>query len=649
MELAIPVRRRLKPLHGRFVCGSGAALLLVAIIALGLEPANLRAQDCPELAGRWPYGQASSVAISADLGLVITGSVLQTVDLSDPASPELAGELDLPFVGGWVAVSGSFAYLVNGEVLVVDVSDPNSLSFVGKLRTDWNLLGARIVDQRLITRSGSDRVCIIDIQDPSSPIVELQLDHNEIIFDVSVSGDLLILAEFLGGFRVIDIQDPQAINEVGFKQLPDQLLGLAVIGGTAFVTCNRGLYSVDFDDPSNPTLVGFLSTGRSLLRPILLDELLLAIHDFNEFVVIDVGDPTNPTLVAELGGFRYIERLAASGEIALLVDDDVTLVDLSDSLNPTPIGVHRVAGSSAQSVVSGDHAVVASVTELRVFDVADPNTPIVVGELGLGGYGVGIAMAGETVFVAEMEAGLRVVDVSDPTLPTEIGFLEFSPGYLAKVAVSGGYAFVTDSWGIRMIDISDPTQPTTYAYGDCENPHDLVADDDFVYAACGADGLRVFEAWAGLGMQLLGSLVTGAPATGLDLRGDHVFLVDGDLHVIDIGDPMAPVEVGLVELEEDVGDVSVIGSRAYVFSANYHYAESVSVVSIGDPRNPEFLGNIATPGRPRDVDLVNGHLFVADSIGGATVIKGCQFFVDGFESGDVSAWSGTVGLSGATH
>lgn len=620
----------------------GGALPLIVAAAFAVCSLNeapiAQAQGCPEIVGRWPYGPGSSVAIAGDLGLVVTGSVLQTLDLTDPTSPELVGELDLPFVHGAVAVSGSIAYVVRGDVLVIDVGEPSSPVLVETLSTDWDLAGATIVGQRLLTKSRSDQIGVIDIDDPSAPVVELLYDHDKPVFGYTVSEDLLVLAEFEGGFRVLDISDPQAVQELGFTQLPDQLLGLAVTGRTAFITGSWGLYSVDFDDPSEPTLVDTFPTDWFLFRPILLDDLLLVIHDDTELMVIDVGDPTNLTLLAELSGFLGIGRIAAFERLALLVDDDMTLVDLSDPETPTPVGVYRLAGSSIQSAEVGDRIVVASATELRVFDTNDPGLPTVVGELDLGGYGTGLAIEDEMVFVAEIEAGLRVVDVSDTADPTEIGFLEFNTGFPAKVAISGNYAFATNYWGIRMIDISDPTQLVTYTYGDCDDPQDIVADGDFVYAACGSQGLRTFEAWTGLGMQVRGSLVTDAPVTGVDRRGDYVFFVDGDLHVADVSDPTAPVEVGVLEIAEDIGDVVVIGNRAYAVGAVYRYAESVVVVDVGDPRNPVRLGEVETPGRPQDVDLVDGLLIVADSKGGLTVIKGCQLSYDGFESGDTAHW-----------
>jgi len=63
------------------------------------------------------------------------------------------------------------------------------------------------------------------------------------------------------------------------------------------------------------------------------------------------------------------------------------------------------------------------------------------------------------------------------------------------------------------------------------------------------------------------------------------------------------------------------------------------VVDVGDHQSPVVVGTIETSGSPQDVDLANGHLFVSDGRAGLTVVRGCLFFYDGFESGDTTAWS----------
>jgi hypothetical protein len=53
------------------------------------------AQDCPEPVGRWPHGSAFSVAVSGDYAYLGNGTVLVIVDVSNPAVPQWHPVTDL--------------------------------------------------------------------------------------------------------------------------------------------------------------------------------------------------------------------------------------------------------------------------------------------------------------------------------------------------------------------------------------------------------------------------------------------------------------------------------------------------------------------------------------------------------------------------
>ena len=85
--------------------------LIGAVLAFAAM--NVVGQDCPELVGRWPFGPARAVAVSGDYAYLGSGAALLVVDVSDPAGLQVVGEIFLPNVLSGVAVSGSYAYVVD--------------------------------------------------------------------------------------------------------------------------------------------------------------------------------------------------------------------------------------------------------------------------------------------------------------------------------------------------------------------------------------------------------------------------------------------------------------------------------------------------------------------------------------------------------
>ena len=102
------------------------------------------AQDCPELAGQWPYGPAHAVAVSGNYAYFGSGAALLVADVSIPAALHAVGDVTLPGVVRGVAVSGSYAYVAGTGLHVVDVSTPSAPVEVGSYLTPGYAYGVAV-------------------------------------------------------------------------------------------------------------------------------------------------------------------------------------------------------------------------------------------------------------------------------------------------------------------------------------------------------------------------------------------------------------------------------------------------------------------------------------------------------------------------
>jgi hypothetical protein len=118
---------------------SSKSRIRVAVLFVGFVISSLvlvpsaPAQDCPELVGRWPYGQAGAVAVSGTFAYLGSGTVLLVVDVSNAAAPQVVAEVVLPGLISDVAISGNYAYVATNYdgLRVIDVSTPASPIEVG--------------------------------------------------------------------------------------------------------------------------------------------------------------------------------------------------------------------------------------------------------------------------------------------------------------------------------------------------------------------------------------------------------------------------------------------------------------------------------------------------------------------------------------
>jgi hypothetical protein len=143
-------------------------LISVATIGLAMEclgPPLVSAQHCSDLVGQWSRGPSDAVAVSGDYVFFGSGPSMLIADVSQPAAPQVVGEITLFGEVKGIEVVADLAFVANGA---------------GGLR-------------------------VIDVSDPSMPI---ELGSSETVGhaeELVVAGDYAFVAENLFGFEVFDI------------------------------------------------------------------------------------------------------------------------------------------------------------------------------------------------------------------------------------------------------------------------------------------------------------------------------------------------------------------------------------------------------------------------------------------------------------
>lgn len=149
-------------------------------------------------------------------------------------------------------------------------------------------------------------------------------------------------------------------------------------------------------------------------------------------------------------------------------------------------------------------------------------------------------------------------------------------GPMYAVAVAGQYAYVGEGFSLTILDISAPSAPVVV--GRLEFLPDIVQ--------------------------------------ALAVAGDYAYVVDGQLRVIDVRDPVNPIEVGSYDTPGIATDVVVSGGYAYVTD---DYA-GLWILDVSDPAILTAAGFYNTPGIASGVDLAGTYAYVADGTSGLRVI-----------------------------
>lgn len=174
----------------------------------GLQIIDTAALEAPAIVGSVSTtAVVSGVDVSGDFAVTIEGPgplVLRVVNVSDPATPQVVGELQLDAYGKTnVAVSDGLAYVAAGMngVLVVDFSDPVRPQVISTVPPEFNVSSGytrpfwpcdvKVKGGYAAASTRGSWMGLIDLQDPTNPQAARPLDTSSagVLYGLSVAMD----------------------------------------------------------------------------------------------------------------------------------------------------------------------------------------------------------------------------------------------------------------------------------------------------------------------------------------------------------------------------------------------------------------------------------------------------------------------------
>ncbi|PIE75908.1 hypothetical protein CSA17_05010 [bacterium DOLJORAL78_65_58] len=272
----------------------------------------------------------------------------------------------------------------------------------------------------------------------------------------------ILLADGTGGLRSIGLDDPDEPVLLDQLTFAEQARGVAVFGTTAFVTIGgSGLAVVDIGNPADMQTLATFDPGGSLryVNAVALSYPAAYLAESDSGVtVVDVSDPAQPTFVRRLETGTWARDVHVRGNLLFAVDTTVRIYSLADPFNPLLIGTYDPTGTPLRVNVAGDRAFVAcGAAGLDIVDIANPTEAQLLGNIDQWSScrHAAASASGDTAFVAAGPQGLAVLDVHDPTDPREIGTRP-TPGPAGHALYHQGLILLaTGTAGLR-IDELDP-------------------------------------------------------------------------------------------------------------------------------------------------------------------------------------------------
>lgn len=210
---------------------------------------------------------------------------------------------------------------------------------------------------------------------------------------------------------------------------------------------------------------------------------------------------------------------------------------------PHLLATYDTRSRSRQVMLHGQHAYLANGKGgLHIVEVAEPQRPRRVGVFYPHGKPVAVAKQGHYAYLAAGASGISVLDVSRPASPTLVATLSL-PGGVTDVNIAPPLMYVGTKRGVLYIfDLSTPLQPRPVGQVTVEGPIiDIGVADGVAYLACLSHGVNIVDVRTPSQPRLVGHWPTRKAATGIALQRQRAYVAAGDLEVLDIQRPEAPV------------------------------------------------------------------------------------------------------------
>lgn len=223
----------------------------------------------PNLVSTLWINEAFGVDVSSGYAyLAESTSGLSIYDISNPALPQFVSQLYLPGNAKDVKVVDDIAYVADeyAGLRIINVSNPQNPIEIGYFDSPGRSFDVEIKDSLAFLADLEGGLICLNISNPANPSMVSTFPASETIVDVELVGSLAYFTDGYTGIKVVNITDPTNISLVDVLPIPYWCLGIRVVGDYAYVAAWEfgGLRIMDISNPEELQEVGYYNTfGKS--------------------------------------------------------------------------------------------------------------------------------------------------------------------------------------------------------------------------------------------------------------------------------------------------------------------------------------------------------------------------------------------------
>ncbi|MCB1163172.1 hypothetical protein KDL67_10840 [bacterium] len=434
--------------------------------------------------------------------------------------------------------------------------------------------------------------------------------------------------------RVFDLADPATPQLRGTTPLGASAHRVAVSGDRACALTPSTLYVLDVGDPDAPQLLGSLDYGGPLTTDGTdLDVAgdLVAIAALDGLLLVDVSTPSAPQIAFfEDSPAWDAWEVALRGSVLCVIGATAQLqayalrcYDVGDPQSPQLLGELVLEDSLLppsflpyQLLWDDDRVTIAGAGCTVLVDLADPGQPALLGALPYGG----LDMARDADRGYFVHQDLRIVDLDGSLVPSLLDGMVVGA---VRVEARGGYAYLACQNTVQVADARHLGSPQLGRFllpGEGLQVQDLEVADQRLHIAAD-DAYLIVDAAEPRAPRLLHAVDLSAEggAADLALHGNYAYVAQGaassvGVRIYDVRASRVPRLVGTLPAPDFAMRVTVHEGRLYAATHGADPATGMAIYGLDHPEQPALLGFLPLDYTPRYVAVENDHAVVTNVV-----------------------------------
>jgi len=283
--------------------------------------------------GQGKVGVAYDVHVKDGFAYVTNNRGVVIFDVSQPENLKETGKIDIGTASFGIDLDKNSIYITGGNRLIIaDITNPAKPEILGEINLDGSLSQVKIEGHYAFTANREKGLQVVDVSDPKHPQIIGGFHNGGHGEAVEISNNIAFLADRSDGLEVIDVTDPAEprllttvpeaagawdISLDTTKDFPDVYVGCH---GNGLVIVRKGNGSEYF-------VLGRFNDGGEALGVWFKNGTLFVADNF-EFEILDVMDPERPQKIIEIKKLNGLHEVFVEGNYIYLADGGKGLVIL---------------------------------------------------------------------------------------------------------------------------------------------------------------------------------------------------------------------------------------------------------------------------------------------------------------------------------